>query len=229
MDVNTFWASQKNFINHYNNISVHDGGIKLAEFNELIAGVIAYSKRAMNVGVGMRILDLGCWTGTSTCFFGEVAKKYNGSVVAIDNFSGYSNKKLIEEAKIFNIKSIFERNIAAQELDKYVALVTGDAVDLSKNYAVSSFDIIFVDVGRSYYDMKKVLDVWYPKLAPYGLMCGYNADILVNNKFKEKFPDKNLEYFIKYFRGVDVAVGEKFETAKTSETGSIWFYEKGCV
>jgi len=215
METNEVWSNQQEFINNYSKRTLLNGGIVLNDFNEL-SHAIRKDRSYMNIA------DLGCWTGLTTAYWGNIAKMNQGKVVAVDDFSGRSEEDFIDLANTFNIPEIFERNMKQMKLEEIVKLKIGHVVDVAGDYTDNYFDIIFVDATYEYNGMKALLDAWYPKLKKGGLMCGFNADVIVDEEFKANYPDKDMNYFIKYFRGVDVAVGEKFVKGVSTTTGSLW-------
>jgi len=224
MDVNTFWGKQNSFLTDYQNLSIPVGTMTLIEFNELYAMIVQNYYLTNHKRAKIQIADLGCWTGRTTCFFGEIAKELDGRVTSIDDFSGRDS--LCGAAFLFNIQNIWNRNISLSGLEQYVSLKVGDVCNIAELFKDDSLDVVFIDVSRKYGEMKQTLDAWHPKLKHRGLMCGCDADVLLNYNFKSKFKDKPQDYFLNHFVGIDVAVPEKNASAKRTHSGSIWYYTK---
>ena len=220
------WPPVNRFLANYSKLAISVGNTSLVDFTEIEALILKNTYQTNHIRKPIKIAELGCWTGKTTLCLAEIAKQLDGHVVAIDDFSGRSLDILIENARIFNIETLFKETIKENLYEDYVTLHKGEAETIADRYAEEYFDVVYVDTSYRYDNMKVVLDAWYPKVKTNGIICGCNVDTILNDEFKAKMKDSSFEYLVKYFPGVDVAISEKFKNVKKTATGAIWYSKK---
>lgn len=171
------------------------------------------------------ILEIGCWSGSCTCLFGNFVKEYGGKVHSIDNFEGSPGSTQHEYAKIARRR--FFDNIKRQGLEDTVVLHEGSS-DKFKNLDMT-FDMIFIDADHRYSQVRKDIDNYLPKVNPGGIMCGHDFQ---SSNYDEKYIEQDFVNGIHH--GVTKAVTESFERVllftepegdKQKLISSVWHYK----
>ena len=162
------------------------------------------------------IVECGSFVGQTTCLLGLLAKRVGGHVTTIDNFKGNPGTGI--EGLPFNTKLLLERNIARYELEKYIDVVEGDTRCISKEC-----DLVFLDAGHTYIDVKLDIDHWWPLIREGGTMCGHDLD---SDVWNEKYIHD--DYVDGTHHGVVKAVNETFKTRVRRYVGnsSMWYVKK---
>ena len=150
-----------------------------------------------------KILEIGCWTGSCCCFFGNYVKENGGMVYSIDNFKGSPGSD--QDVYVRNAKKIFFSNIKRFGLEKKVALLEGTSDDFASLDMM--FDMVFIDADHRYSQVKRDLDNFYPKVKEGGVMVGH--DLNIQGNYEEKYIEE--DYVNGIHHGVAKAVNEKFK------------------
>ncbi len=119
------------------------------------------------------ILELGSWKGRSTHALLSGAKKNGGTVTAVDTFQGSADPQDLtnSQAKEQDIYGIFLKN--TQHFGNLnVVRKTGN--EAAKTFNDETFDMIFIDAGHTYEEVKEDIETWIPKLNAGGLLCGHD-------------------------------------------------------
>lgn len=141
--------------------------------------------------------ELGSWKGRST---NALATSCRGTVTAIDtwqgsDFVGDSTNWMAKQEDVF---ATFLRNTAQF---KNIDVNRNRGMTAVKDYADKSFDVVFIDAGHTYEEVRDDIDAWLPKAKM--ILCGhdYQEDI---------------------WMGVVKAVDDKFGKPD-GVAGSIWY------
>ena len=227
MSIESIWATAQSFLNNFQNRSMINGGISLADLNELEALLGTKNSYKTNHNQkAMKICELGSWTGTSTALFGQLAKESGGKVWAIDTFEGAETDNLQECANAFDIEKILRNHLKAQEVQNYVTVLRGKTHDLHANFNNEFFDVIFIDADHRYESVKKDIELWYPKLKTGGIICGHDCDVLLKEGIKSLYAHFKDVNYAGLHLGVCRAVSEAFPDARKTDTGVVWFKVK---
>lgn len=115
-----------------------------------------YSKGKKNV------VELGILLGRSTCILAEQAEH----VTAIDIFVG---KPIGDNVEHYNDLYSYEQVSAFMaKWRPNVTVRQGDSCQFAGEY--SNVDLIFIDAGHLYYEVKQDFEAWYPKIMKDGLI-----------------------------------------------------------
>ncbi len=110
-------------------------------------------------------LQIGCYKGRSSFVIG---KNIKGSLLDIDSFVGdFGNTLSTADLASTYIKNIHEL------LGKKIELIIGNSQDILK-ILNKKFDLIFVDGGHSYENVKMDIQLSIPLLRPGGMLCGHD-------------------------------------------------------
>lgn len=97
--------------------------------------VRAYAKN------GVKILELGTYNGATTKVLGNIAKELNGELHCVDmKFTNY-----------------FESAVYSNGLKSFVTTHEGKTQDVLPNLPEASFDVVYIDAGHVYSDVKNDL------------------------------------------------------------------------
>ena len=117
------------------------------------------------------IAEIGSWMGRSTA---ALAANTKGTVHAIDTWAGSAESahknQLIGRSPDWLINTFKENmsefsNIVIHQMSSYWA---------SKYFIHSKFDLIFIDAGHSYEEVKTDIAAWRPLLSEGGIICGHD-------------------------------------------------------
>jgi len=171
------------------------------------------------------ILEIGSWTGSCTCLFGNYVKEYGGKVHSIDNFKGSPGSNQYKYTKIARRR--FFENIRSHGLEDTVVFHEGDS-DRFRNLDMK-FDMVFIDADHRYSQIRKDIDNYLPKVNPGGIICGHDFQ---SPKFDEKYIEQDFVNGVHH--GVTKAVVESFnkvllftalEEGKQRLISSVWHFK----
>ena len=145
----------------------------------------------------LSIAELGSWKGRST---NALATACKGTVTAIDTWKGSMEERDSTNwmAKKEDILALFKENT---KQFTNIKIHQAKGMDAVKEYADKSFDMVFIDAGHTYEEVKEDIDAWLPKAKM--ILCGHDYQ-----------PD--------FWMGVVKAVDEKFGKPD-GVAGSIWY------
>jgi len=148
------------------------------------------------------ICEVGSWKGRSTHAFLTGCK---GSVTAVDTWMGSKDPldQTYELAKKSDIFEEFKKNVGHF---KNLVIKQGKSVEVAKTILDRSFDIVFIDAGHTYEEVKEDIKAWKNKARI--ALCGHDYN----------------------WPGVSSAVNDIL--GKPDEiAGTIWYFdlEKNCV
>ena len=122
------------------------------------------------------ILELGSWKGRSTHALLSGNLRTGGTVIAVDTFQGSQDPgdATHDLAKKENIYDTFRQNVGMFK-NLQVKKMRGDvAVTHTED---GSMDMIFIDAGHTYEEVKEDIELWRPKVKSGGLLCGDGYNI----------------------------------------------------
>lgn len=113
------------------------------------------------------VVEIGSWKGRSTHAFLSACK---GPVWAVDHFQGSEGEEERHaEAKKKDLYEVFMKNVGHFPNLKVLKMDSAEAVD---KFADASVDMIFIDGGHSYNEVKRDILSWQPKAKK--LICGHD-------------------------------------------------------
>ena len=190
------WQMENRYFAQFDNVSLPLGGFNHNDFMELYFLAREQLEKSGRIDA-IKIVDVGCWTGMSSLVLAMIADKYKGFVTAVDWFRGSEKTNLDFAGKYFNIKKVFEDNIAQwDQYKKRINLIEATSGDASKQIDDESQDLIFIDADHRYMYIKKDIEVWLRKLRKGGILCGHDCEIILS---------KGLETMDEIFRHEDKA------------------------
>lgn len=144
--------------------------------NELILNVFDYMQNRFSATLPkLRMLEIGSYMGESTAMF--ASSKIFSEIHCIEPFEGkeefndkhnYTWDKVKEE---FNINTRFFNNITLHQDYSY---------NVVNSFEDGYFDFIYIDAAHDYKNVKRDIELCYPKLNDYGIIAGHD--------YHEKWP-----------------------------------------
>lgn len=130
------------------------------------------------------IVEIGSWKGRSTHALLSGCK---GTVWAVDHFRGskeqIENDLTYSEIEKGNIYKDFLKNVGHF---KNLKLLKMDSLEAVKKFKDNSVDMVFIDGGHSYKEVKQDIKAWCPKARK--IICGHDFNFLgVNQAVDESF------------------------------------------
>lgn len=214
--VDNIWAKSKSFLAPF---YVSDGGVDKDGVDNLEILV-----NELDGNEGIKILEVGSWTGVSACVLGSLAQKKKGHLTIVDWFQGNPNSHLYKEARYNNIRNILVDNLAQCGVNNYT-IVEKPSEEAVKQFKDDTFDLIFLDGDHRYEGVKKDIQLWLPKVKRHGILCGHDCEVLYTDlqDLYDKLYDKDCSHL---HLGVSRAVIELLPNAKLIESAKIWYTKK---
>jgi len=165
---------------------------QLTEDIQIIEGDLDIIKRLASTMDS--VVEVGCWKGRTTK---ELLKLCN-KVYAVDHFMGSPEDISGDLAKKFNVFSEFKKNVGYHP---NLVLLKGNSVDMANRLNGDKVDMVFIDAGHTYEEVKADIEAWLPKTKK--IISGHDYD--------------------NYFDGVRQAVNEFAEGRELNVEGSVWW------
>ncbi len=140
------------------------------------------------------IVEVGCWKGNTTKSLLDVCD----NVYAVDHFNGSPGDVSGDIAKKHDIYQDFYNNVGGHP---NLTILRGSSVDMAKQFNGNKVDMVFIDAGHEYDEVKEDIDAWLPK----------TTKILAGHDYCKEFP------------GVIKAVNEFAENRDVNVIGSVWW------
>jgi hypothetical protein len=157
-------------------------------------------------------VEIGCWAGRSTAVLSQALPR-RAELVCVDHWGGQisegSDHPTVQRAADVDVYAIFQRNMQrwarpnwrAMRLDSVTAALTFTGV----------FQVLHIDGGHHYQDVRGDLDAWLPKADRSSLICG--DDWLTAHQGRADLDG-----------GVQRAVRERLGEPRS--VGNLWFVER---
>ncbi len=125
-----------------------------------------------------RIAEIGSWTGNgSTRVVIEEVRNGAGILYCIDHWQGTPNVERHRDlASNFDMFGTFRTNTAMigdSEIVRPLVMSSRDAAAIVGNQV---FDLVFIDGDHSYDETISDMDLWLPKVAATGILCGHDCE-----------------------------------------------------
>lgn len=161
---------------------------------------------------GSKIVEVGCWKGKSTAFLAVEIINSNKKIdlFAVDTWEGSAEHKsnpIVYNDQLFNT---FMSNIKpVQHIIKPIRMTSLEA---ARSFKDNEVDIVFIDAGHNYEDVKADITAWMPKVKQGGIISGHDYSLDSSSKF--------------YWPGVNKAVNEIFDKSQLSLQEYCWMFKK---
>jgi predicted O-methyltransferase YrrM len=166
-----------------------------------------------------RIAEIGSWTGKgSTAAIIEEITDGSGILYCIDHWHGNPNvqrhQDLVSKYDMFNTFRVNVSRCGGTEIVKPLVMSSRDAAAI---IGEQIFDLIFIDGNHSYDETTSDIDLWLPKVAVGGILCGHDCEgmpesfdkeYLWANRNNDSIEGNNI--FSRIHPGVILSVHEKF-------------------
>lgn len=221
------WKRENSFFVQFEHVSLPLGGLTQADFVELYHLVAKNSYGTGMPSQGIKIADVGCWTGLSSLLFALIAKPLNGTVYSVDWFEGSEATNLDWAGKFFNIQRIFNTNIKQFDFGDAIKVVGKRTDEACKDFEDNSLDVVFLDADHRYKCVKRDIQDWLPKVKSGGLLCGHDCEFLLPKGSQSLYDYSEDKDIIEALHvGVMRALAEELPQARHTTTGKVWFYKK---
>lgn len=127
------------------------------------------------------IVELGAWTGLTTCYLATANRlRGSGHVYAVDTFAGTregdTNYKSIARYNGSTLPT-FEARIEQAELGDLVTPLRGLTTDVAETYCGDPIRVLLIDADHSYAGVRADYECWSPHMAPGGLIIFHDYDM----------------------------------------------------
>ena len=138
------------------------------------------------------ILELGSWKGRSTQAF---AKGCKGSVICVDHFLGNSNERGPSGAHAeASINDIYFELVTNMQPYKNISILRMESLQAAKYFKPASIDMIFIDAGHLYEEVKQDILAWFPICRK--LFCGHDYTMQEVKEAVDDILKKNSSFFV---------------------------------
>lgn len=129
--------------------------------------------------VSSNIVEIGSFQGRSTKALVQNAK---GTVTAVDTWGGDASTRAALEAAGNRILTVMPPEYLFEEFQRNMEGHSNLIIKRMKSLEAAAslngdkFDLIFIDAGHDYVEVKADVEAWRPHLAPGGLLAGHDYD-----------------------------------------------------
>lgn len=121
---------------------------------------------------GPKVIEVGTWTG---CTARKIVEHTSAQVWCVDHWKGSPKDVSGELVARFGADNVFatflENN--APYLWKRVFPCRGTSQEWARVWPFK-VDLVFIDAGHEYEDVKADIEAWRPHVAPGGIICGHD-------------------------------------------------------
>lgn len=133
-------------------------------------------------------LEGGAWLGKSSAYLCDKiqSSSKNINVIIIDTWKGSKDELSTSQrlATTTDIYDIFLDNMGTRKFKS----IRMSSTEAAKEFENESLDVVFIDMGHSYEEVKEDIEAWYPKVKNKGYIAGHDyGHPPVNQAVHEKF------------------------------------------
>jgi hypothetical protein len=142
-----------------------------------------------------KFVEVGTWLGKSAIYLANLIKQSNKNIqfYTVDTCTGVPNDSIkLEQDHSVNFKPTIDseggntarlliQNIYDCGVQDFVIPIITNSVKASRMFEDGSLDFVFIDASHNYFEVKKDLHCWWPKIKVGGLLMGHDYD----NNFPE--------------------------------------------
>jgi predicted O-methyltransferase YrrM len=168
------------------------------------------------------VVEIGAWTGQSTCIIASYVKDRRGKFYTIDNFRGSPDS--LQCLYNYEVKDTLIGNLKRFKVERVVKILDGNSDDFVSKFKDESIDLIFVDADHRYSQFTKDFKNWYPKVKIGGIFCGHDFN---GTGYKEEYIERDAVEGIHH--GISKAISEYTKMGldmKGFKDSSIWWLQK---
>ena len=176
------------------------------KFYEKIDGFFDYSGQysgfALDCPDNAHIVEVGSWLGKSAIYLASEFAGYGKRVRidCVDTWDGGNDEYLKNKIGSLNLYDAFIQNVDDAGFSDIIKPIREKSILAAERYENNSLDLVWIDAGHSYEEVKEDIKAWYPKVRYGGLIAGH--DFAINHETSRKgvvkavlemFKDKPLE------------------------------------
>jgi len=121
-------------------------------------------------------VEVGSWLGKSACLMAELIKESEKAIKfeCVDPWiDGGPDLNMTEHFKALQGRSVYETFLRnCEPFSDIIKPIRKFSVDAALEHADESVDFLMLDGDHSYEAVRDDIDVWLPKMKPYGVISG---------------------------------------------------------
>lgn len=120
-----------------------------------------------------RVVEVGCFKGSSLCYLGAKAKARQARIEVIGVDAGVG---VTTDGSVPRLTDVFQltENVKQCGLADTVSLMLGDSATIASYFKNHSLDWVFLDDGHHYNEVRTSAQAWFPKVRPGGWISGHD-------------------------------------------------------
>ena len=136
-----------------------------------------YSDMVKALPNNSHIVEIGSWKGKSTSYLAVeiINSGKNIRFDCVDTWEGSTEHHLNSIDSKENLYITFLKN--TESLRSVIYPIRTDSVRASALYNDKSLDFVFIDGAHEYENVKKDIEVWYPKVKDGGIISGHDYSL----------------------------------------------------
>lgn len=121
---------------------------------------------------GGTVVEVGVYGGMSISYAADAAIAGGTTIHAVDPWERRFEEGTDDWVRLSGVHRDFAAFLDACDLRGHVVEVPEFSVEASRSFADGSIDLLYVDGGHTYDDVRADLEAWWPKVRPGGLVLG---------------------------------------------------------
>lgn len=165
------------------------------------------------------IVELGAWTGATTCHLAAACEaRGGGRVIAVDTFDGQREGGGVYEAvnKYGGCtRPAFDRRAEASGFRRRIRVIPTDTAAAAEHYFGDPIRLLFIDADHSFEGVQRDFEAWLPHVAPGGLILFH--DYAMPEAGVRKFVEERLLGDTRIAGGPGVVADNLFGAARNTK------------
>lgn len=186
---------------------------------------VALDKLVASVArLGMTVIELGCWAGSTSQIMLQTIKQNHGRLYCVDWFRGSIETTVgghgFSDEPRFDILKAFMGNIIKGGYKDDVTVIVESTVEASRLFYDNFADMILIAADHRYQPVINDIQLYWPRLRPGGIFCGTaferrieKDDPEYDRMISESDKDYNAHFALHFgaIRAVQESFGKDFE------------------
>jgi hypothetical protein len=123
------------------------------------------------------VAEVGSWLGNGSTRTIIEELRPPSVLYCVDHWRGNPNVRRHQElAELYDVFATFRANVSACGGGEIVRPMLMSSAEAAAVLREGAFDLVFIDADHSHEQTRRDIELWWPKVAPGGILCGHDCE-----------------------------------------------------